>query len=66
MGPFKRQGGHTSPGNEAFDAVLRDRNPEWGIRDLEAVVTLAAKHDLLLDQVIDMPANNFSVTFRRQ
>ncbi|MGC1310575.1 MAG: DUF938 domain-containing protein [Phormidesmis sp.] len=64
-GPYKRDGEHTAPSNEAFDRVLRDRNPEWGIRDLEAVTAVAQQHSLVLEQVIPMPANNFSVVFRR-
>jgi SAM-dependent methyltransferase len=32
-GPFRRDGVHNSPGNEAFDADLRRDNPEWGVRD---------------------------------
>lgn len=64
-GPYKRQGNHTAPSNEGFDAMLRDRNPSWGIRDLEAVVETANQHNLNLRQVIEMPANNFSVVFQR-
>ncbi|MBE9061891.1 DUF938 domain-containing protein [cf. Phormidesmis sp. LEGE 11477] len=64
-GPFKREGQQTAPSNEAFDAMLRDRNPNWGIRDLEAVSQVARKHALTLTDVIPMPANNFSVVFRR-
>ncbi|MEO0806677.1 MAG: DUF938 domain-containing protein [Cyanobacteria bacterium J06643_4] len=45
---------------------MRDRNPAWGIRDLEAIIELAAVHQLAFEQLISMPANNFSVTFRRQ
>jgi len=41
-GPFKREGRHTAPSNEAFDRdFLRARNPAWGVRDLEAVAALA-------------------------
>lgn len=65
-GPFKRSQQHTAPSNEAFDRMLQDRNPAWGIRDLEAVVATAQRHHLQLTEVIDMPANNFSVVFTRQ
>ena len=65
-GPFKREGKQTAPSNEAFDLMLRDRNPAWGIRDLEAIIELAAAHQLAFEQLFPMPANNFSVTFRRQ
>lgn len=65
-GPYRRFGGHTSPGNEQFDADLRARNPEWGLRDLEAVSALAADAGFALAEIVGMPANNFSVVFRKR
>jgi len=65
-GPYRRGGAHTAPSNEAFDASLRARDPSWGVRDLEAVESLAAEHALDLEQVVAMPANNFSLVFRRR
>lgn len=62
-GPFKRGGGHTAPSNEAFDASLRTRNPEWGVRDLGEVAAVAGQSGLELVEVIPMPANNLSVVF---
>jgi len=64
-GPYKVGGRHTAPSNEAFDADLRARNPQWGIRDLDDVMALAASHDLALAETVQMPANNLSVIFRR-
>jgi len=64
-GPYRRDGGHTAPSNEAFDRDLRRRNPAWGIRDLEAVTEVAEAHGFAPPEVIDMPANNLSVIFRR-
>ena len=64
-GPFLRQGRETAPSNLAFDRSLRDRNPRWGLRDLEAVAALAKTHGLELRQVIEMPANNLSVWFEK-
>ncbi len=64
-GPFKQQGKHTAPSNEAFDLSLRAQDPRWGVRDLEEVIDIAQKHDLHLQQVIPMPANNLSVVFCR-
>ena len=63
-GPFMRDGRHTTDSNAAFDQALRSQDPEWGLRDLADVVALAERHGLLLDEVIDMPANNLSVVFR--
>jgi cyclopropane fatty-acyl-phospholipid synthase-like methyltransferase len=63
-GPFRRGGEHTAPSNAAFDASLRARNPQWGVRDLDDVARVAGEHGFRLDSVIPMPANNLSVTFR--
>lgn len=65
-GPYKEEGRHTAPSNEAFDADLRARNPEWGVRDLGDVSALAASHGLDFVERVAMPANNFSVVFRRR
>ena len=65
-GPYRREGRHTAPSNEAFDADLRSRDPSWGIRDLEAVEEVARTHGLTLEEVAAMPANNFTLVFRRQ
>lgn len=65
-GPFKRAGHHTSESNEAFDASLRRGNPEWGVRDVEAVGRLAARAGLSLVETADMPANNFTLVFGRK
>lgn len=64
-GPYRRAGRHTAPSNDAFDRDLRQRNPAWGVRDLEAVTELAAAHGFAAPEVIDMPANNLSLVFRR-
>ena len=64
-GPYRRFGSHTAPSNAAFDAQLRAQDPDWGVRDLEAVAELAGKAGFELAEIVDMPANNFSVVFRR-
>ena len=64
-GPFKRGGLHVTTSNAGFDAGLRAQNPDWGVRDLDDIATLASAAGLALDQVIDMPSNNFSVVFKR-
>lgn len=65
-GPFKRGGVHTAPTNEAFDASLRAHDPDWGIRDLEAVEALGEAHGLALDEIVEMPANNLIVVLRKR
>ncbi len=64
-GPYRRDGRHTAPSNEAFDADLRTRNAEWGVRDLGEVEAEAGKWGFALDEVVEMPANNLTVVFRR-
>lgn len=64
-GPYRRDGRHTAPSNDVFDRDLRRRNPAWGVRDLEAVTALAGEHGFGAPEVIDMPANNLSLIFRR-
>ena len=64
-GAYRRDGVLTAPSNEAFDRSLRERNPDWGVRRLEDVTAEAERRSLALDRVIEMPANNLSVIFRR-
>jgi SAM-dependent methyltransferase len=62
-GPFKRDGKHTAPSNAAFDASLRDRNPEWGVRDIADLEKLAGGVGLMLIDIAEMPANNLVLVF---
>ena len=64
-GPFRENGAQTAPSNEAFEGWLRAQDPAYGVRDLEEVAALAARHGFALGRRIEMPANNLSVVFRR-
>jgi Protein of unknown function (DUF938) len=64
-GPFKRGGKHTAISNAVFDSSLREGNPEWGVRDIEAVEALAASAGLALVEVVEMPSNNLTLVFGR-
>lgn len=64
-GPYKRGGAHTSESNAQFDLSLKSRNETWGVRDMEAVITLAEKAGFAAPEISPMPANNFSLVFRR-
>ncbi len=64
-GPFKRGGVHTAPSNVAFDANLRARDPDWGVRDIDDVVALAARCGLVHAETVEMPANNIILGFAR-
>jgi hypothetical protein len=64
-GPYRIGGRHTAPSNESFDAWLRERDPSWGVRDLEAVIEEAERNGLAFAEKVAMPANNFTLLFRR-
>ena len=64
-GPFMRDGAHTSASNAAFDASLRQRNPQWGLRELNQVAAIATKAGFKLDEVVSMPAHNLTLALRR-
>jgi hypothetical protein len=65
-GPFKQNGRHTAPSNAEFDHSLRTQNPDWGVRNLEEVVAVAQAQNLAFVKTYPMPANNFSVVFKKQ
>jgi hypothetical protein len=65
-GPYKRGGAHTAPSNVQFEEWLHAQSPAYGVRDLEAVAGLAASAGFAGPQIVEMPANNLSVIFRRR
>jgi SAM-dependent methyltransferase len=65
-GPFLVEGEPTAPGNQAFDADLRQRDPCWGLRRLGVVAAEALAVGLVLKERIGMPANNLLLVFERQ
>ncbi len=64
-GPYRRSEVETAKSNEAFDRSLKARNPDWGLRDLDQVTAAAEAERLVLERVVEMPANNVSVVFRK-
>ena len=64
-GPFNYDGSYTSAGNERFDGTLRATDPGMGIRDSEAIVSLAKETGLTLLDDHAMPANNRILVFAR-
>ena len=65
-GPFTFNGVHCSASNRSFDRMLRQQNPDWGLRDLNDVASKGARHRLHLDRVVEMPANNHIIILRRR
>jgi len=64
-GPFNEGGSFTSQSNTDFDQQLRQRDPEMGLRDVEALESLAQDHQLRLQKQIKMPANNQLLVFKK-
>jgi hypothetical protein len=64
-GPFNEGGRFTGPGNARFDADLRQQNPEWGLRDREALDALATAHGFTVEPGQEMPADNRLLVYRR-
>jgi SAM-dependent methyltransferase len=65
-GPFKRDGKHSAISNAVFDTSLREKDPEWGVRDVADVQKLAADAGLSLAETAAMPANNLILVFERK
>jgi cyclopropane fatty-acyl-phospholipid synthase-like methyltransferase len=64
-GPMRYRGEYTSASNAQFDQWLKERDPQSGIRDFEALDALAGAHGLQLRADHAMPANNQTVVWHR-
>lgn len=64
-GPYLEDDVAVSPGNAAFDADLRARDPAWGLRRREDVGAEAGRVGLLLRERVAMPANNLLLVWAR-
>ena len=64
-GPFKICNKHTSKSNYIFDNSLKMQNEHWGIKNLEDVTAEAIKNGFNQENIISMPANNFSIIYRK-
>ena len=63
-GPYL-ENGTAVQSNLDFDASLKRRDPEWGLRDLDEVARVAAGHGFARQQIVRMPANNLTVVFSK-
>jgi hypothetical protein len=64
-GPYIEADVATAESNLAFDASLRARNPEWGLRDTRDLVAAAKAADFVFAERRAMRANNLMLLFRR-
>jgi len=65
-GPYLEEGVETAPSNLAFDLSLRQRDPAWGLRRIEAVDALAARHGFTRTRRAEMPASNLALVYRKE
>ena len=63
-GPYTEAEVETAPSNLAFHESLRARDPAWGLRALEDVVSEARLNGLRLTHRAALPANNLGLLFR--
>ncbi len=64
-GPYFRGDAPTAQGNLDFDRSLKSRNLRWGIREVADMDTLATKNGFTRTDLVEMPANNLSLIYRR-
>jgi hypothetical protein len=64
-GPYAVNGAHTAESNERFDHSLRERNAEWGVRDVRELETVAEECGFTLAETHPLPANNLILVWRR-
>jgi len=64
-GPFRISNKHTSKSNYFFDNSLKMQNDLWGIKNIEEVFDESRKNGFSQEDIISMPANNFSIIYRK-
>jgi SAM-dependent methyltransferase len=65
-GPFLEEEVEAAPSNLSFDASLKARNPDWGLRPVSWIDRLADRCGLDRTRRIEMPANNLTLVYRRR
>lgn len=64
-GPWLEGWVETAPSNLVFDADLKARCPEWGLRQVEWLDGLAGAAGLRRTRRVAMPANNLTLVYRK-
>jgi hypothetical protein len=63
-GPYIEDGIETAPSNLEFDRSLKERNSEWGLRNIADVDRVAAEYGFRRTKRVEMPANNLILVYR--
>ncbi|WP_417622696.1 DUF938 domain-containing protein [Parasphingorhabdus sp.] len=64
-GPYLRDGVETAPSNLDFERSLKSRDLRWGLRDVGDMDALAARNGFDRESLVEMPANNISLIYRK-
>lgn len=64
-GPYAFDGQITPYSNVSFDRSLKSQDPNWGLRDVRDLKKLAGENDIKLIEIVDMPANNKTIIWKK-
>ncbi|MEH6701831.1 DUF938 domain-containing protein [Parasphingorhabdus sp.] len=64
-GPYLRDDVETAQGNLDFERSLKSRDLRWGLRDVADMDALATRNGFVRESLIEMPANNISLVYRK-
>jgi SAM-dependent methyltransferase len=64
-GPWLKDDVPTASSNLDFDADLKLRNPQWGLRRVEEFTAAAAEQNIQLEETRPMPAHNLMLLFKQ-
>ncbi|TGZ48722.1 methyltransferase-like 26 [Temnothorax longispinosus] len=64
-GPYAFDGQITPQSNVNFNESLKSQDPSWGLRDVTDLKKLAEENDIKLIEIVDMPANNKTIIWKK-
>jgi SAM-dependent methyltransferase len=65
-GPYSVNHGEMVESNQRFSQSLKERNPEWGVRDVEDLKVVAFQNNMELVEMVPMPSNNYCLVWKRK
>ncbi|PNF22515.1 Methyltransferase-like 26 [Cryptotermes secundus] len=65
-GPYAFHGKISPASNVRFNSMLQSQNPEWGLRDIDQLATLAASAGIHLLEVVPLPSNNHCLIWKKE